>query len=49
MEKRYWIAVVLIGKNSWRLLLNKGTKTIYQTNGKPFSANIIQKIIGKYK
>lgn len=34
-------------KNSWKLLLSKGAKTIYPAHGKPFSADIIRKIIGK--
>jgi len=34
-------------KNSWKLLLNKGAKTIYPAHGKPFPADIIRKIIGK--
>ncbi len=32
-------------KQSWRLLLDQGVKTIYPAHGKPFSADIIRKAI----
>lgn len=32
-------------KQSWRLLLDQGVKTIYPAHGEPFSADIIRKVI----
>ena len=32
-------------KESWKLLLGKGAKTIYPAHGKPFSAEIIKKAL----
>ena len=32
-------------KESWKLLLDQGAKTIYPAHGKPFSADVIQKVL----
>jgi len=32
-------------KKSWKLLLNRGIKTIYPAHGKPFSADYIRKML----
>ena len=32
-------------KESWKLLLDQGAKTIYPAHGKPFSADIIRKAL----
>ncbi|MBN2028764.1 MBL fold metallo-hydrolase [bacterium] len=32
-------------KTNWRLLLNRGAKTIYPGHGKPFSADVIRRIL----
>ena len=34
-------------KESWRLLLNSGAKVIYPAHGKPFSAEVIKKILSQ--
>jgi hydroxyacylglutathione hydrolase len=32
-------------KESWRMLLNQGARTIYPAHGKPFSSDIIRKVL----
>ncbi len=32
-------------KKSWKLLLDQGIKTIYPAHGKPFSADVIRKVL----
>ncbi len=32
-------------KESWRLLLDRGAKTIYPAHGKPFSVDVIEKVL----
>lgn len=32
-------------KESWRLLLNEGAKTVYPAHGKPFSIDVIRKVL----
>ena len=36
-------------KESWRLLLNRGAKVIYPAHGKPFSAEVLRKILTQKK
>jgi len=32
-------------KESWKLLLEQGTKTVYPAHGKPFSAEIMRQAV----
>ena len=36
-------------KESWKNLLNKGAKVVYPAHGKPFSAEVIKKILSQNK
>ncbi|MBE9512102.1 MAG: MBL fold metallo-hydrolase [Bacteroidetes bacterium] len=38
-----------IVKESWKLLLNRGAKVVYPAHGKPFSTEVIKKILSQNK
>ena len=48
---REWNLNMIVGKNvkalkeSWRLLLSSGAKQIYPAHGKPFNADVLEKLL----